>query len=69
MYGEIVALRRALTEERRLELGDGIPFTASDWQLIEMRLQTILMYDSSAMGVSGEINAGNTTSLEARGNK
>ncbi len=42
MYEEIRELRRQVTEELKLELPDGIPFTIEHQRLVELRLQTAL---------------------------
>lgn len=42
MYEEIKELRRQVTDELKLELPEGIPFTTEHLRLVELRLQTAL---------------------------
>lgn len=42
MYEEIRELRRQVTDELKLELPQGIPFTTEHYRLVELRLQTAL---------------------------
>lgn len=64
MYEEIKALRSALTEERKLELGEGIPFSAADNQLVELRLQTALAV--AARTIREEVETLNTETVEEK---
>lgn len=42
MYEEIKSLRKALVEERQLEVGKDIPLTREDHQIVELRMHTAL---------------------------
>lgn len=64
MYQEIIALRNAITEEVKLELGQGMPFTIEHQRLVELRLQTALSFATKAM--SQEIELLNTQAVQKR---
>lgn len=66
MYEEIIALRAALTEELKLELG-GLPFVTDHHRIVEMRLQTALAV--AARSVREEVEVLNAEAVEAKQKK